>query len=438
MDACEAVLASVRSRYGDGAEAEVTASSGRSALTRFANSHIHQNMADDHVGLRLRLVLDGRVATAATGRLGGGGLERLVATAGEIARWRRPDPAWPGVAGVVECPDPGHYDAASHRADPAVRAGVAARFISAADDLEAAGFCSTAGSEVAFANTAGQAVTGRRSRAQVEGIHRGGGADGGAANTAVAVEALDGGAVGDMAAGRARLGIDPVAVEPGSYEVVLMPAAVADVVDFLSGGFNAKHHGEGQSFVELGRAQFDPSINLFDDATDARALGLGFDAEGTPRRRLDLVTDGVAANLVHDRRTATAAGVVSTGHAVAGGETAGPNAGHVFLEAGRQPVEAMIASMGRGLVVTQLWYTRILDPKTQVVTGLTRNGTFLVVDGRVTAGVANLRFTQSYLHALGPGNVLGVGSEGELAGENDAWVPALHLARWNFTGGRDG
>ncbi len=462
-EVCAEVLALVRRRLGPGAEAEVTAWWGRSALTRFANSHIHQNVADDHLGARLRLALDGRVVTASTGRLAGGGLERLVATAAEIAGLGRPDPGWPGVAPASPVPDAAHHDEATATAEPHRRAEVAAAFIAAGASpvagapgasaaagaagaagggavraTEAAGFCSTGGGAVAFANTAGHEAGGAWSGAEVSGVHRLPGADGGAGRTALALGDLDGAAVGAEAADRARRGIEPVELAPGSYEVILLPSAVADVVGFLGHGFNARRHAEGTSHVELGATQLDPAITLVDDAGDRRSLGVGFDAEGTPRRRLELVRRGVSVALAHDRRTAAAAGTASTGHAVPGGEASGPEPGHLLLEPGPTSLEAMIATVERGLLVTDLWYTRVLDPKTQVVTGLTRNGTFLVEAGRLGPGVANLRFTQSYVEALAPGNVLAVGGHGRLAGERPSWVPALHLGSWRFTGGAAG
>jgi len=218
----------------------------------------------------------------------------------------------------------------------------------------------------------------------------------------------------------------------------LEPPCVADLLDFLVGyGFSAKAHAEGRSFLRLGEAQFDPAVNIVDDAGDDRAVSLSFDAEGTPRRRLELVRDGVPVSLLHDRRTAALAGTTSTGHATAGGESYGPAPSTVVMAAGRYSPEELIAGVDRGLLVTELWYTRILDPKTQVVTGLTRNGVFLIEGGEVTAAVANLRFTQSYADALAPGSVVAVGSDARLRG-TDAIVPSLRLASWNFTGGARG
>ncbi len=436
LDTCERVLALV----GDRAEAEVTVTSGRSALTRFANSYIHQNVADAGQWARLKVVVDGRLATASTSRLATG-LKDLVERALEAAQLRPVDPGWPGLAPPADAPESVAYDEETHVAPPDARAAVVEGFVRAGDGLRltAAGFCSTGGHETAFANSAGQRLWSRTSHAMVEGIQRSDALDGGAQQISARIADIDGAAAGRRAAEKARRPeAEPIDVGPGEWEVILEPNCVTDILDFVTGhGFNAKHHAEGQSFVRLGEAQLDPQVSIFDDATDPRSLGAAFDAEGTPRRRLDLVVGGVSAALCHDRRTARAAGlgVQSTGHAVGGGESAGPVPTHVFLEPGRRTLAEMIASVERGLLVTDLWYTRILDPKTTVVTGLTRNGTFLIEDGRVTRAVRNLRFTQSYVEALGPGNVLGIGNDARLAGEKEHHSPTLHLKAWNFTGG---
>ena len=440
---------SILDLVGDRAEAEVMVSSGRSALTRFANSYIHQNVADLGHWARLRVVADGRSATVGTSRLSTG-LPDLVERAFQAAALRPVDPEWPGLA--PPAPAPPHadvWDEPTAVAPPHTRAEVVEGFVEAGlrgpntvaggPTTTAAGFCQTGGHEVAFANSAGQRLYGRSTRASVEGIHRVPGADGGARQVAGRVAELDGAATGLVAAGKALRSIEAVDVEPGEWEVVLEPSCVADVMKFLVGqGFNAKHHAEGQSFVRLGEAQLDPRVTIVDDATDPRILGIPFDAEGTPCRRLELVGRGVCAALAYDRRTAKASGTESTGHGVAGGEAAGPVPHHLFLEPGPTSPDDLIASVERGLLVTDFWYTRILDPKTTVVTGLTRNGTFLVEDGRITGAVRNLRFTQSYVDALGPGNVLGVGNDARLAGENHHHVPTLHLRRWHFSGGARG
>jgi predicted Zn-dependent protease len=198
-------------------------------------------------------------------------------------------------------------------------------------------------------------------------------------------------------------------------------------------GFNAKAHQDGTSFVHLGERQFDGAVSIWDEAADPRTLGLLFDAEATPKQRVDLVAGGVSNALLYDRRTAAKAGTKSTGHSQG---PIGAYPSNLFFGSGKQPVASLIRGVDRGLIVYDFWYTRILDPKTQVVTGLTRNGVFLIENGVIGPAVNNLRFTQSFAAALGPDRVLGVASDGRLVGGMD--LPTVRLASWNFTGGANG
>ena len=229
--------------------------------------------------------------------------------------------------------------------------------------------------------------------------------------------------------------------------MVLEPRAVAYTLDFFSFyGFNARAVLEGRSFASVGEQQLDPAVSLWDDATDPRQMGLTFDGEGTPKRRVPLVEAGVVVGLTHDRRTAARAGggAATTGNAVEGGESFGAVGTSLFLgpSGPGTPTEQLVSEVQRGLLVCDFWYTRVLDPKTVVATGLTRNGVFLIEDGQVGPAVSNLRFTQSYVAALAPGKVLGVGHDGALSqgGLHLAinHAPSLRLAQWNFTGNASG
>lgn len=420
---------------GDRAEAEAACSTGRSALTRFANSSIHQNVANDYVWARVRVAVGGRVASASTDRPTEEGLERLVERSLAAAAMRAVDPEWPGLAPPAPAPATSAYDEATHLAAPALRAQVVREFVDAGPELRAAGYVDSNGSFSAFANSAGQRLLGRSSSSTIEAIHRTATSDGRGWQSSSRLSDIDGGAAGRTAAEKARRGDDLVDIEPGRYEVVLEPFCVANMLEFLRDGFNARTVEEDRSFVKLGELQLDPAITLWDDATDPRAISRGFDAEGTPKRRVDLVRAGVPVALCHDRKTAAKAGAESTGHGF-GGDMGGI-ATNLFMAPGTQPVGELIAGVERGLLVTEFWYTRILDPKTQVVTGLTRNGTFLIEGGQIVGGVPNLRFTQSYVDALRPGNVLGVADDARLF-DGTYHVPTVHLGEWNFTGGAKG
>jgi predicted Zn-dependent protease len=429
---CERVLELV----GDRAEAIVSASAGEAALTRFATSMIHQNVAEDDSSVFLKVIVDGRYASASTTQTDPDALRRLADRAIEAARLRPADPDWPGLAEPASTPPVEHWDDATADAAPDDRAAVVKAFVDAGDGLEAAGFCSTTGRHTSFANSAGQRAEGRSSSATINGIHRTGSSDASATFTSVRLADLDGAAAGAEAAQRARATEQGVDLEPGSYEVVLAPSCVANMLQFLAyAGFNAKAHRDGTSFVHLGEAQFDRSVSIWDDATDPRTLGLPFDNEGTPKRKVELVANGVTTSLVDDRRTARLVGTESTGHGL-GQESAGAYPSNLFFGEGTTAVDELIGGVDRGLAVYDFWYTRILDPKTQVVTGLTRNGVFLVEDGKLGPAVRNLRFTQSFVAALGPGKVRAIGNDAQLV--NGMHVPSVHLAAWNFTGGAKG
>lgn len=440
MEIAERVL----SRVGDRAEAEVTVTTGAEALTRFATGFIHQNVADAVRAVHLRLAVNGRVAEASGNQSDDASLDRLVQSTLDAAALQPVDPGWPGLAPLAEAPAVDHWDDATAAADPASRAERVGAFVRAAGGLETAGFCSTEGLHVAFANSADQRLTGRTSSAQLDGIARTGSSDGSDRAASVRLAGLDGAAAGREASRRARESADATDLEPGSYEVVLSPSCVVDVLGFLAiYGFNARAVEEGRSFTRIGEAQFDEAVSLADDVAHPRAAGIGFDAEGTPKRRHQLVDRGVTTAVVHDRRTAMALGSESTGHAVPGGGRVGAVPANLVLDAGSASPDELVGNIGRGLLVTDFWYTRVLDPRTIVVTGLTRNGVWLVEDGRIVRPVTNLRFTQSFVDALGPGAVRGVGSDqtligGATFGFGAYVVPSLHLAAWTFTGGAKG
>ncbi len=443
MDTAERVLELVAERAPN-AEAEATVRAGTDALTRFANSFIHQNVSEEVAHVALRVAIDGQVAaTSLDGRPDDEALGRLVRNVLDAARVRAVDPDWPGLTSSVEAPDPGHWDEATAAAPPDERAARVADFVAAAGGLETAGACQSGAVETAFANSAGQRATGRATAAGIDGIARTGTSDSSGRTASVRLADIDGAAAGERAARKARLAADAGDLEPGRYEVVLEPQCVADVLLFLFVyGFNGRAVEEGRPFVRLRERQFDDAITLTEDVLDPAQVGIGFDVEGTPRRPLEVVRAGVTRGAIHTRRTAAKAGVESTGHAVEGGEGLGALPTNPVLAAGERTTDELIGSVERGLLVTDFWYTRILDPRTQVVTGLTRNGVWLVEDGRIVRPVSNLRFTQSFLEALAPGSVRGVSSDRVLVADGHFGasfvVPALHLASWNFTGGAQG
>ncbi|WKU08328.1 TldD/PmbA family protein [Micromonospora sp. HUAS LYJ1] len=469
LDVAARVVELVHEVAGPAAEAEVTVVRHDLALTRFANSFIHQNVAESQVSVRLRVHVDGRTAAGGGSLVGSDGLRALVGRTLAAARLCPPDPAWPGLTPPSAVRSNGLLDEATAYAGPAARADRVRAFVDAVSGLEAAGYCRTSYRSGAFANSAGQAAQGRTTEAAMDGIARAGGADGVARLCAGRLDEVDGAVLGVRAAAKARAAADPVELPPGRYEVVLEPAAVADLLQNLAWyGFNGKRHVEGQSFARPGTVQFDPTVTLVDDPTYGGAMP--FDLEGTPRAALTLVEAGTTRAVAHDRRSAAGAGTSSTGHGTPGGATFGPiprnlrMSGAGVTTAGGGPADgpvdpegdggplagavadadtaALVAPMTKGLLVSDFWYTRVLDPKSLVVTGLTRNGVWLVEDGVPVRAVRNFRFTEAYPRALGPGAVLGLGRRPVRQPDrlDGGWWegPPMRLASWNFTGGASG
>ena len=325
-------------------------------------------------------------------------------------------------------------------------------FVDAAGGLETAGYCRTNHWTGAFANSAGQALTGEsaeiehgRHRPEARRRRRG-------AAASARLADIDGARLGARAAAKARAGADPVELPPGRYEVVLEPARSPTSCRTSLFGFNAKAVDERRSF---GGSATRSSTRRSRSSTTPLAAGYVFDAEGTPQQRLVLVDGGTTVAVTHDRRTAAEAGAdVDRQRRRRGRRGARSPATCSCRRRRRVPgdrghevdgpvvdrhVAELVAGVERGVLVTDFWYTRVLDPRTLAVTGLTRNGVWLIEDGEVTRPLRNFRFTQSYAQALMPGNVLGVGAAAIAL--PDSWVPprwtapALRLASWNFTGG---
>lgn len=443
MSHAEDLVAKTLSLVGDRAEAEALAHVGRSSLTRFANSFIHQNVSEDEAVVSLKVAAGGKVASSTATATDDDALENLVDATIALAKDQPVDNEWPGFGGPVDIPDVDHWDDGTGADDPADRADAVREFVDAGEGMLAAGYCQTEAIHKAYGNTSGRQAFGRYTTAVMDGIHRTPTSAGSGHAAGSALGDIDAFAVGSLAADRARRSENPFDTKPGEYEVVLSPECIATIAIFLSFyGFNAKFAEEGTSFARVGEMQFDSAVDMWDDATDPRALYAAFDDEGTPKQRKDLILGGVTTSLVHNRRTAAKEGVESTGHAFFGSDSDGPFASNIFIRGGTSPVDDLIAGVERGIYVSTFNYCRVLDPKTLVVTGLTRNGTFMIENGRVTDPVTNLRFTQSFCGALGPGNVLGIADNARFAdsefGATIVHAPSMRLGRFNFTGGAAG
>ena len=414
----------------------------RLALTRFASSYIHQNVSTETPVLTVRAVLGSHVGIASTTRLDDASIARVVEDATTIARYAPENEGFHGLPAPGPGGEPGEavYSAETMIATPETRAtaaGIACRLAREAG-LGASGSVTTTGQEIAVANSHGVFAYTPRSAARVVVVAVGATGSGYAEDNAFDINNINAEAVARRAVNICRRAQGPVAVAPGDYTVILQPEAVADIMAFLARlGFGAVPVADGRSFVsgKRGERVLGDNVTLWDDGSDSAGLPLPFDYEGLPRQRLDLITDGVAGDIATDSYYAGKLNLPDNGHAVpvAADFYAGPVPSNMFMRPGDATVEELIASTERGLLVTHFHYTRVVHPLYAIITGMTRDGTFLVEQGEVTHPVKNLRYTQSYLDALR--DVQAIGRDTLLAGELvQARVPALKIGRFTFTG----
>ena len=420
-------------------EAEALVSDERAQLTRFANSEIHQNVAETNASLNLRVAIGKRIGVASSNRLDDEGLRRLVETATAIARNSAELEDWGGLPEPTEVHEiPAAWSDGTAVATPEQRAAGVRAVIAAADEagVQAFGSFSTSAEHLAVASSTGIAAFQRRTAAQLLTVTMGpDGGNGYGEQASVDLGAIDAATVGREAAEKARASASPVSLLPGDWTVVLEEPAVVDLVSMLAYmGFSALAVQEERSFAEPGKVIGSELVTLVDDATDPGALPMAFDYEGVAKQRVVLVERGVCRDVVYDAQTAARGGVVSTGHGLPAPNSYGPFPLNMVMSGGATERAALVGEMERGLLVTRFHYTNPVHPKLAIVTGMTRDGTFLVEDGRIVGPVRNLRFTQSYLAALA--GVTAVARErrtlrGDFAG---VLVPAVRIDGWTFTG----
>lgn len=429
-------------------QAEAIVLTQKSALTRFADFVIHQNVAEDGAWVSLRVVIDRRTGVATTNSLDPGRLADLAWRAAEFAAASPADPRFAGLPAPANgdqpqasAQPPGIYDEATAEAGPAERAAFVHEVFDACreSDVAPAGSWSTEAATVAVANSLGVAQAASATEAEGSLVcTTPTGETGWAECIERAVGGCDARGLAERATRKALAARDAREVEPAPWTVVLEPAAVAELVGLLSYcGFGAMAEQEGQSFMSgrLGERITGERITIADDAGDVRTLALPFDFEGVPRRRVELIKDGVAAGVVHDSYTAGRAGTTSTGHALPAPNTHGPLATNLVMSPGRDTMADLIARTERGLLVTRFFYTNPLDPKRTLVTGMTRDGLYRIEDGEVTGAAKNLRITESVLEAFE--RVTGLTSEVEthrcILGT--AVTPAARIEGFNFSSG---
>lgn len=418
-------------------ETEVELSAVTSALTRFANNTIHQNVAEQGVTISVRAVVDGRTARASTNKTDEESLRRITAGALELAQVQPRNANLLPMLGPQKLQKVDRFAAKTAAATPADRARAVAGVchLAGARNQTAAGIFSTSLSELALANSRGLFEYYQDTRAEFSVTMLEKDSSGWAKATSARIDEIDPRALAERAAEKAADSRSPREIAPGQYTAILEPPAVLDLVGFLFYDFAGTCvHDQRSCFTgRMGRKLLDENISIWDDVYHPLQLGPPFDGEGMPRQRVRLVDRGIPVNLVYSRATARQMRARPTGHGFSLPTEDGEAPLNLVFSGGHASTEEMIASTERGLLITRLWYIREVDPYKKVLTGMTRDGTFLVENGRVAGAVRNFRFNQSIIDMLASVEMMGPAVRASGEESFDMVVPSMKVRDFHFT-----
>jgi predicted Zn-dependent protease len=427
-------------------EAELWVHRRRSAISRYAKNEIHQNAVADEMHVQARVVVGKAMGIASANSLDPADLRRLLAAALAAARESAANADWPGLAEPAPMSDPKAYDPDTARANAASQADAIKRITAAATQrgFRAAGTHQIELTEDALANTNGVAAYAPSTMAYLRALVTSDTGTGWAEDLGWSARSLDPSDVAARAIEKAALDRDRTQLAPGDYEAVFEELAVAEVLRFMSlTGLTGETLKDGRSFMKdkIGERVTGPRFSLWDDALDARTLAIPFDLEGTPKRRVALVEGGVAKGVVHDRQSARWFDTRSTGHAADPRRySVGGHAGNLTMAGGDAKRDQLIGATRRGVLITRFHYTNTPDPKRATMTGTTRDGTFLIEDGRITRALANVRYTMSALdlfsgiELLGPQRLARDWWSSNGMGSIVCLCPPIKVARATITG----
>ena len=442
-------------------EVEVLFSGGRFALTRFANNTIHQNVEDENHVVSVRTAFGGRTARATTNRFDDDSLRRVVKSSEALAKVQHPDPdllpmpdsreaeGATGEARVSAMPVPSRYFKQTAAITPLLRADGVKKIVEVAQrhDLTTAGIFSNSESVEGIFNSRGLSHWHTQTLAEISITMLGANSSGWQKANSSDITNLDPMRMAETAAQKAIDSANPAEIPAGKYTVILEPSAALDIVGFMFWDYSGMAILDQRSFLtgRIGSKLFGENITFFDDVTHPLQTGSPFDGEGMRRQRVPLVENGVVKRVVYARATAErmqrseykdkVGPIEATGHGFPLPNEMGEMPVNIVFATPQNPqtLAQMVASTERGVLVTRLWYIREVDPYEKIVTGMTRDGTFLVENGLVKQGVRNFRFNQSLIQMLS--NVEAMSVPMRSCGEEsfDMVAPAMKIRDFNFT-----
>jgi PmbA protein len=446
-------------KLSTGDEVEIHVSGGKFSLTRFANNTIHQNVAEENNVLSVRTVFGGRTARASTNKFDDESLRQVVRASENLAKVQHPDPDLLPMPSIAEAagnvnnsiranPPSRHFEQTA-AITPELRAEGVKKIVGVADrhKLTTAGVFSSGDSFEGIFNSGGLSAWHTQTSAEVSVTMLAADSSGWQKANSPDVSNIDPLGLAAVAAKKAVDSAHPREISAGKYTVILEPAAVLDIVGFMFWDYSGMAILDQRSFLtgRIGTKLFGENVTIWDDVAHPLQAGSPFDGEGVSRQKVKLVENGVVKRVVYARATAErmrhseekdkVGPITATGHGFPLPNEIGEMPLNIVFAPGCNPqaVEQMIASTERGVLVTRLWYIREVEPFEKMLTGMTRDGTFYIENGRVQGGVLNFRFNESLIHMLS--NVEAMSTPVRACGEEsfDMVVPAMKIRDFNFT-----
>ena len=416
-----------------------------SSLTRFAGSVIHQHVAERNQTAILRAVLGKKIAVVATNIFQASSLRKSLTKAISLTKVQQPNDEFVSLPGPKPIPEVKTFSENISRLTPNQKVRMVKNLLKHVKErgCRASGAFSDGKVELAVVNSLGVEAYQKFSDLFLHVIVETEKSSGYASFVARDPDELDVDALAKEAIGKISKE-EPIQIEPGEYEVILEPYAVNELLSFLGYlGFHALSVQEGRSFFcnHFGEKMIDEKVTIYDDGLDAEGLQVPFDFEGIPKKKVTFFDRGVAKEVTYDSFTAGREGKNSTGHGLIAPNTAGPIPINLFMKEGGSSLEQMIQSVRRGIYVTRFHYTKVVEPMTAVITGMTRDGTFLIEEGEMKRPIKNLRFTESVLEALS--RVTAISKDRRICSEGTVYsrrfvtgtvVPAIKVEGFNFSG----
>jgi predicted Zn-dependent protease len=423
-------------------ETQVTLTGGDRANARFARNSVTTSGASSGYSLAIQAKFGQRIGTVTASEFSDASLQRAMRNAEEIARLSPENPEAMPFVGPQIYADVRTYFEDAAGATPEWRAGAVKAALDAAKtrNVDAAGYVETSAQIQAGATSKGQFGYGRYTAADYNLTARtpDGAGSGWASKSYNELRLLQPGTLAGVAIDTAARSHNPTGIEPGKYTVVLEAAAMADLVANLAFAADARQADEGRSFfskkgggTRIGETVVNERVTIYSDPAHALAPAIPFDGEGLPLARLNWIEKGVLKNLSYSRYWAQKQG-----------KTATPQPGNLIMEGGTSTLDELIAGVQRGVLVTRFWYIRALDPQTLVFTGLTRDGLFLIENGKVTRPVKNMRWNESPIFALSNLDAM-TAAERTVSGEGVGGAgfsivcPAARIREFTFSSGSD-